>query len=74
MRALDLRVCLQADIAVGYPSDMKLFSCQACDNILYFENRICGQCGQRLGYVPETQTLTALEEEDPVFRAAGRGA
>ena len=44
---------------------MKLFSCQTCGNILYFENRICGQCGQRLGYVPETQTLTALEEEDP---------
>ena len=53
---------------------MKLFCCQTCGNILYFENRICGQCGQRLGYVPEAQTLTALEEEGPGLRAAGRGA
>lgn len=50
---------------------MKLFSCQTCGNILYFENRICGQCGQRLGYVPE-----ALEEEGPgcAQQAAARGA
>lgn len=55
---------------------MKLFSCQTCGNILYFENRICGQCGQRLGYVPEAQTLTALEEEGPgcAQQAAARGA
>ena len=26
---------------------MKLFKCQACGNILYFENRTCGQCGHR---------------------------
>jgi hypothetical protein len=26
------------------------------------------------GYVPEAQTLTALEEEGPGYRAAGRGA
>ncbi|MDU1693852.1 MAG: zinc-ribbon domain-containing protein, partial [Bradyrhizobium sp.] len=24
---------------------MKLFVCQACKNILYFENRSCGRCG-----------------------------
>ena len=40
---------------------MKLFMCQACGNILYFENRTCGQCGHRLGYLPEAGALSALE-------------
>jgi hypothetical protein len=40
---------------------MKLFKCQACGNILYFENRTCGQCGHRLAYLPEHTTLSALE-------------
>ncbi|MDU6137859.1 zinc-ribbon domain-containing protein, partial [Bradyrhizobium sp.] len=29
---------------------MKLFVCQACKNILYFENRSCGRCGHRLAF------------------------
>ncbi|MBX9932876.1 MAG: putative zinc-binding peptidase [Methylobacterium sp.] len=40
---------------------MKLFQCQACGNILYFENRTCQRCGHRLAYLPETGTLSALE-------------
>jgi hypothetical protein len=40
---------------------MKLFKCQACGNILYFENRTCGRCGHRLAYLPERTTLSALE-------------
>ncbi len=40
---------------------MKLFRCQACGNILYFENRTCGQCGHRLAYLPEETTLSAVE-------------
>jgi hypothetical protein len=40
---------------------MKLFKCQACGNILYFENRTCGQCGHRLAYMPEDTTLSAME-------------
>ena len=43
---------------------MKLFTCQACGNVLYFENRICGQCGHRLAYLPEELTLSALESVD----------
>ena len=43
---------------------MKLFKCQACGNILYFENRTCGQCGHRLGYVPELSAISALEQVD----------
>lgn len=40
---------------------MKLFRCQSCGNILYFENRRCERCGHRLGYLPEAGTLSALE-------------
>ena len=40
---------------------MKLFRCQVCDNIVYFENRTCGRCGHRLAYVPELEIMTALE-------------
>ena len=41
---------------------MKLFSCQICGNVLYFENRACGRCGHALGYAPEQQSLHALAE------------
>ena len=40
---------------------MKLFRCQVCDNIIYFENRTCGRCGHRLGYLPELEIVAALE-------------
>ena len=40
---------------------MKLFRCQVCDNIVYFENRTCGRCGHRLGYVPELEIMAAVE-------------
>lgn len=40
---------------------MKLFKCQHCAQLLYFENTACERCGHRLGYLPETATLSALE-------------
>jgi hypothetical protein len=40
---------------------MKLFQCQSCRNIVYFENRACERCGHRLGYQPEIGALSALE-------------
>jgi hypothetical protein len=40
---------------------VKLFDCQFCGNILYFENRSCGQCGHRLGFQPELDEMTALD-------------
>ena len=40
---------------------MKLFSCQSCGNILYFENRACTKCGRALAYLPERRVLSALE-------------
>ena len=40
---------------------MKLFVCQACGNVLYFENRVCGRCGHRLAFLPEKVTISAIE-------------
>ncbi|WP_303831651.1 zinc-binding metallopeptidase family protein [Asticcacaulis taihuensis] len=39
---------------------MRDFSCAACGNTTYFENRNCLKCGAKLGFVTETQTLEAL--------------
>ena len=40
---------------------MKLFTCQSCGNIIYFENRSCEVCGHRLAYRPAQNEMTALE-------------
>jgi hypothetical protein len=50
---------------------MKLFKCQQCGQILHFENRVCGQCQYRLGYVPERGTLYALEPDSEVWKLVG---
>jgi len=42
---------------------MKLFECQNCGQPLYFENTRCESCGLALGYLPEKQTVTALQED-----------
>ena len=33
---------------------MKLFTCQHCGQLLYFENTRCERCGHALGYLPES--------------------
>jgi hypothetical protein len=49
---------------------MKLFKCQACDQLLYFENHACERCGHRQGYQPDASTLSALEPNgDTTWRA-----
>jgi hypothetical protein len=48
---------------------MKLFRCQHCSQLLYFENYKCEKCGHRLGYIPEAETLSALEPEGDNWRA-----
>src|SRR5271155_2856157 len=67
IKANYFRVSPNSDIALC-PSftvrQMKLFNCQACGNVLYFENKICGQCGHRLAYLPEELTISALEPID----------
>lgn len=39
---------------------MKLFECQNCGQLLYFENTRCERCGWRLGYLPDRTMLSAL--------------
>lgn len=43
---------------------MKLFECQHCGQLLYFENTRCERCGHVLGYLPERAVLSALTRED----------
>ena len=40
---------------------MRLFSCQSCAQILFFENTRCERCRHALGFWPATATLQALE-------------
>ncbi len=40
---------------------MRLFSCQSCSQILFFENTTCERCRHALGFWPEAETLSALE-------------
>ena len=39
---------------------MKLFACQACGQLLYFENVRCEHCGRTLGYLPDLGTHVVL--------------
>ena len=39
---------------------MKLFECQHCGQLLYFENTSCERCGHLLGYLSDRAELSAL--------------
>ena len=43
---------------------MKLFTCQNCQNVLYFENASCERCGARVGYIPELEVISAVTPEE----------
>jgi hypothetical protein len=51
---------------------MRLFQCQACRNIVYFENNSCERCDHRLGFLPETQELSALEPSGEAWALVGQ--
>jgi hypothetical protein len=40
---------------------MKLFSCQGCGELLYFENVLCENCGRALGYLADITEISALD-------------
>jgi hypothetical protein len=48
---------------------VKLFKCQSCGQVVYFENTKCESCGHSLGYLPEAMTVSALEPDGAAFRA-----
>lgn len=51
---------------------MKLFTCQNCGQLLYFENTHCERCGHALGYFwPEFELLTLTAGQDGTWRVLG---
>ena len=48
---------------------MRLFKCQNCGQVLYFENTHCESCGRQLGYLPQAMTLSAVESDGDLLRA-----
>src|SRR5271165_6674053 len=40
---------------------MKLFECQNCGQLIYFENVQCERCGFALGFLPSAAVMTALQ-------------
>jgi len=47
---------------------MKLFRCQHCGQVLYFENVKCERCGHALGFMPRHGVLSALEPAGEAFK------
>ena len=50
---------------------MKLFRCQACGQVLFFENTRCERCARRVGYLPLANLLVALEAEGSQWAVFG---
>ncbi len=48
---------------------MKLFNCQHCQALLFFENRLCGTCGSPLGYLPDEALLSVMRPDGAGFTA-----
>jgi hypothetical protein len=48
-------------LGISESKPVKLFSCQACGQVLFFENIRCEHCGHVLGYLPDKSTVSALE-------------
>jgi hypothetical protein len=42
---------------------MKLFECQNCGQLIYFENTQCERCGLALGFLPDAAVMSALEPD-----------
>ena len=50
---------------------MRLFKCQACGQVLLFENTTCEKCRRRLGYLPDDNLLTVAEPKGAFWAAWG---
>lgn len=51
---------------------MRLFKCQVCAQLLYFENTRCEKCGHALGYEPVQNRLLALDLRERFWTMAGQ--
>jgi len=48
---------------------LRLFECQNCSSVVYFNNSACVNCGFRLGYVAELFAMSALREDGEAWEA-----
>src|SRR6476619_4173609 len=46
---------------------MKLFKCDNCGQLLYFDNSQCERCGHKLGFLPDELALFTLIEYNGVY-------
>jgi len=52
---------------------MKTFHCTNCQNLLFFENVRCLQCGETLAYLPDRASISALRQDaDGLWRLSAR--
>ena len=60
-------------------SDMKIFHCDHCGHLLFFENTECLSCGHRVAYLPDVRLVGSLDADgadtwrSPLPRAAKDG-
>ena len=40
---------------------MKIFHCDHCDHLLFFENHACVSCGRRLAFLPDIFDMGSLD-------------
>ncbi|MGH8444248.1 MAG: zinc-binding metallopeptidase family protein [Solimonas sp.] len=53
---------------------MKIFRCDHCGQLIFFENSVCTRCGHTLAFLPDRGRMAALEAcGDERWRIAGRG-
>ncbi|WP_043113957.1 zinc-binding metallopeptidase family protein [Solimonas soli] len=57
---------------------MKIFRCDHCGQLIFFENSVCTRCGRTLAFLPDRRRMAALEPLDElrwrVVTRGGRGA
>ena len=54
---------------------MKIFHCDHCGHLLFFESTSCVSCGHRVAYLPDLQVATSLEPDGAdILRSVRPGA
>lgn len=48
---------------------MKVFHCDHCEHLVFFENTSCVSCDHLLAYLPDLGVVGSLDEEDGVWRS-----
>ena len=49
---------------------MKIFHCNHCDHLLFFENTTCLKCGHQVAYLPDVALMSSLDPiEDGTWRS-----